>query len=124
MLHALGDYNSSFAQFSLARPSPVSLARPRPGAAPTTHPILRGVEYRQSEIPTIAPKYRTSRGDEENDMKRFNLARHAQRSLSTHSRIHNHFKLHRHRLSAKQHRAARDAGFRTWRDVAGGASEM
>jgi putative transposase len=42
----------------------------------------------------------------------------AQRFLSTHSRIHNHFQLRRHRLSANQHRAAREAAFRMWRDVA------
>jgi putative transposase len=55
-------------------------------------------------------------------MKRFKSARHAQRFLSTHSRIHNHFQLCRHHLSANQHRAARDTAFRTWRDVAGTAS--
>jgi putative transposase len=36
----------------------------------------------------------------------------------THSRIHNHFQLRRHHLSANQYRVARDAAFRTWRDVA------
>jgi putative transposase len=51
-------------------------------------------------------------------MKRFKSARHAQRFLSTHSRIHNHFQLRRHHLSGNQHRAARDAAFRTWREVA------
>jgi putative transposase len=33
----------------------------------------------------------------------------------THSRIHNHFQLRRHRLTATGHRAARDAAFRAWR---------
>ena len=50
-------------------------------------------------------------------MQRFKSARHAQRFLSTHIRIRNHFQLRRHHLSAKQYRAARDAAFRTWRDV-------
>jgi hypothetical protein len=50
-------------------------------------------------------------------MQRFKSARHAQRFLSTHSRIHNHFQLRRHHLSANQYRAARDAAFRTWHDV-------
>jgi transposase-like protein len=58
----------------------------------------------------------------ERQMKRFKSARHAQRFLSTHSRIHNHFQLCRHHLSANQHRVARDTAFRTWRDVAGTAS--
>ncbi len=42
--------------------------------------------------------------------------------LFAHSRIHNHFQLRRHRLTADQHRAARDDAFRTWREVAGVAS--
>ncbi len=49
---------------------------------------------------------------------RFKSARHAQRFLSTHSRIHNHFQLRRHRLTADQHRAARNPAFRTWREIA------
>ena len=57
-------------------------------------------------------------------MQRFKSARHAQRFLSAHSRIHNHFQLRRHRLTAGQHRAARDAGFRTWREVPGVAAAM
>jgi putative transposase len=81
--------------------------------------ILPSVEHRQS-------RYLNNRAEvshqptrrRERQMKRFKSARHAQRFLSTHSRIHNHFQLRRHRLSANQHRAARDAAFRTWRDVA------
>lgn len=53
-------------------------------------------------------------------MPRFKSARHARRFLSAHSRI--HFELRRHRLTADQHRAARDDAFRTWREVAGVAS--
>ena len=53
----------------------------------------------------------------ERQMQRFKSARHAQRFLSTHSRIHNHFQLRRHHLSANQYRAARDAAFRIWRDA-------
>ena len=51
-------------------------------------------------------------------MQRFKSARHAQRLLSAHSRIHNHLQLRRHRLTASEHRAARDYAFRTWREVA------
>ena len=50
-------------------------------------------------------------------MQRFKSARHAQRFLSTHARIHNRFQLRRHRLTAVEHRAARDAAFHTWREV-------
>jgi putative transposase len=85
--------------------------------------ILPRVEHRQS-------RYLNNRAEvshqptrrRERQMKRFKSARHAQRFLSTHSRIHNHFQLCRHHLSANQHRAARDTAFRTWRDVTGTAS--
>ena len=80
--------------------------------------ILPSVEHRQS-------RYLNNRAEvshqptrrRERQMQRFKSARHAQRFLSTHSRIHNHFQLRRHHLSANQYRAARDAAFRTWRDV-------
>ena len=55
-------------------------------------------------------------------MQRFKSARHAQRFLSTHSRIHNHFQLRRHCLTANEHRAARNSAIRTWREVAGVAA--
>ena len=55
-------------------------------------------------------------------MQRFKSARHAQCFLSAHGRIHNHFQLRRHRLTADQHRIARDTAFRTWREIAGVAS--
>jgi hypothetical protein len=55
-------------------------------------------------------------------MQRLKSARHAQCFLSAHSRIHNHFQLRRHRLTANEHRAARKTAFRTWREVAGVAS--
>ena len=51
-------------------------------------------------------------------MKRFKSARHAQRFLSTHSRIHNHFQLRRHHLNANQYRTTRNAAFGTWHEVA------
>ena len=52
-------------------------------------------------------------------MQRFKSARHPQRFLSAHRRIHNHFQLRRPRLTANQHRIVRDAAFRTWRKIAG-----
>jgi putative transposase len=54
----------------------------------------------------------------ERQMQRFKSARQAQRFLSNHSRIHNHFQLRRHLVSATEYRAVRDMAFRTWRDVA------
>ena len=61
-------------------------------------------------------------GPRERQMQRFKSARHAQRFLFAHSRIHNHFQPSRHRLTADQHRAARDQALRTWRDLAGVAA--
>src|ERR1700740_2257136 len=85
--------------------------------------ILPHVEHRQS-------RYLNNRAEvshqptrrRERQMQRFKSARHAQRFLSNHSRIHNHFQLRRHRLSASDHRQARDIAFLTWRDVAGTAA--
>jgi putative transposase len=82
--------------------------------------ILPGVEHRQS-------RYLNNRAEvshqptrrRERQMQRFKSARQAQRFLSNHSRIHNHFQLHRHRRSAVEYRTVRDEAFRTWRDVAG-----
>ena len=85
--------------------------------------IMPGVEHRQS-------RYLNNRAEvshqptrrRERQMQRFKSAGHAQRFLSTHSRIHSHFQLRRHRLTADQHRAARDAAFRTWREITGVAA--
>jgi putative transposase len=81
--------------------------------------ILPSVEHRQR-------RYLNNRAEvshqptrrRERQMQRFTSARQAQRFLSSHSRIHNHFQLRRHRLSASEHRQARDTAFRTWRDAA------
>lgn len=87
--------------------------------------ILPGVEHRQS-------RYLNNRAEvshqptrrRERQMQRFKSARHAQRFLSTHSRIHNLFQLRRHRLTATEYRTVRDAAFATWRDVTGVASAV
>jgi putative transposase len=52
-------------------------------------------------------------------MRQFKSVRHAQQFLSIHTRIHNHFQLRRHRLSASEYRAARDRAFARWRDATG-----
>ena len=85
--------------------------------------ILPGVEHRQSRCLNNRAKvsHQPTRR-RERQMQRFKSPRHAQRFLSAHSRIHNHFQLRRHRLTAAQHRAARDRAFRTWRDLTGVAA--
>jgi len=71
--------------------------------------ILPSVEHRQS-------RYLNNRAEVSHQPTR-RRERQMQRFLSSHSRIHNHFQLRRHRLTAIQHRAARDRAFRTWRDL-------
>jgi putative transposase len=82
--------------------------------------ILPGVEHRQS-------RYLNNRCEvshqptrrRERHMRRFKSVRHAQQFLSSHTRIHNHFQLRRHRLSASEYRAACGCAFVTWRDATG-----
>src|SRR5918998_536070 len=82
--------------------------------------IVPSVEHRQS-------RYLNNRCEvshqptrrRERHMRRFKSARHAQQFLATHTPIHNHFQLRRHRLSANEYRAARDRAFVMWREVAG-----
>jgi putative transposase len=82
--------------------------------------ILPGVEHRQSRyLNNCAEVSHQPTRRRERQMQRFKSARHAQRFLSIHGRIHNHFQLRRHRLSAPDYRAARDAAFRAWREVTG-----
>jgi putative transposase len=81
--------------------------------------VLPGVEHRQS-------RYLNNRAEvshqptrrRERQIQRFKSAQHAQRFLSSHAHIHNHFQLRRHRLTAHQHRAARNVAFQVWREVA------
>jgi putative transposase len=85
--------------------------------------ILPGVEHRQSRYLNnkIEVSHQPTRRRERH-MKRFKSPRHAQQFLSSHSRIHNHFQLRRHRLPAAEYRAAREAAFATWRSVTGTAA--
>ncbi|WP_434082868.1 DDE-type integrase/transposase/recombinase [Acidisoma cladoniae] len=54
---------------------------------------------------------------QERQMQRFKSIRQAQRFLSAHSRIHNHFQLSRHLIPADEYRSLRNAAFRVWQDV-------
>jgi len=80
--------------------------------------LLPHVEHRQSNYLNncIEVSHQPTRR-RERQMQRFKSHRHAQRFLSTHARIHNHFQLRRHRLTATQHRNARDDAFRIWREI-------
>jgi len=82
--------------------------------------ILPGVEHRQRRyLNNHAEVSHQPTRRRERQMQRFKSAGQAQRFLSTHGRIHNHFQLCRHRLSAVDHCAVRDEAFRMGRDVAG-----
>jgi hypothetical protein len=48
-------------------------------------------------------------------MQHIKSARHAQRFLSAHSRIHTHVWLRRHRPAANDDRSSREMAFRSWR---------
>ena len=66
--------------------------------------VMPGVEHRQSRyVNNRAEVSHQPTRRRERQMQRFKSARHAQRFLSTHSRIHNLFQLRRHRLSATQY---------------------
>ncbi|MGI4794220.1 MAG: IS6 family transposase [Janthinobacterium lividum] len=84
--------------------------------------VLPHVEHRQSKYLNnrIEVSHQPTRR-RERQMRRFKSARHAQRFLSTHARIHNHFQLRRHCLTAAQHRAAQNGAFEVWRHVTGTA---
>ncbi len=87
--------------------------------------ILPGVEPRQSRyLNNLAEVSHQPTRRRERQMQRFKSARHAQRFLSAHSQIHNHFQLRRHSLTAHEHRAAREQALRTWRDLSGVAAAV
>jgi putative transposase len=87
--------------------------------------LLPRVEHRQSRyLNNRAEVLHQPTRRRERQMQRFKSPRQAQRFLSTHSRIHNHFQLRRHHLTATEYRAACDTAFATWRDVTGVASAM
>ena len=80
--------------------------------------ILPNVEHRQS-------RYLNNRAEvshqptrrQERQMQRFKSIRQAQCFLSTHSRIHSHFQLRHHLISAADYRSLRETAFRVWSDV-------
>ena len=54
-------------------------------------------------------------------MRQFKSIRHAQRFLSVHGSIANHFRSRRHRLRACHYREIMDKRFKDWRKVTGNA---
>jgi putative transposase len=103
-------------------PREIITDKPRSYAA-AKREVLREVGHRQSKYFNngVEPSHQPTRR-RERQRQRFEPARHEHRVRSAHSRIHNHFQLRRHRLSAAEHRTARDVAFPTWREVVGIAS--
>jgi putative transposase len=82
--------------------------------------VLPGVEHRPSRyLNNRCEVSRQPTRRRERHMRRFKSAGQAQQFLATHTPIHNHFQLRRHRLSANGYRAARDRAFAAWRDTTG-----
>ena len=80
--------------------------------------LLPNVEHRQSRyLNNSAEVSHQPTRRRERQMQRFKSARQAQRFLSAHSRIHNHFQLRRHLISAAEYRSLRDTAFRVWQDA-------
>jgi len=91
--------------------------------AATKREILPSVEHRQSHyLNNWAEVSHQPTRRRERRTQRFKSARHAQHFISTCACIRSHLQLCRHRVTANEHRVARDAAFRTWRNVAGVAS--
>ena len=104
------------------RPPRVMVTDKRASYGAAKKELMPGVEHRQHKGLNRAENSHQPTRRRERQMKRFKSARQAQRFLSTHSRIHNHFQFRRHRLTADEHRAAPDAALRTWREVTGVAA--
>lgn len=79
-----------------------------------------GGEHRQSRYPnnTCEVSHQPTRRRERH-MRRFKSAKHAQRFPSTHSPVHNHFRLRRHLISTPEYRAARVRALTIRREVTG-----
>ena len=81
--------------------------------------ILPKVEHRQSRyLDNRAEVSHQPTRRRERQMLRFKSLRQAQRFLSAHSRIHSHFQLRRHLITATEYRLLRVEAFRGWQEVA------
>ena len=81
------------------------------------------IEHRQSNYLNndIKVSHQTTRL-RERQIRRFRLARHAQRLRSTNAHVDNYVQLRHHHLTASQHRAARNVTFEVWQNVTGAAT--
>ncbi|MBL6082016.1 IS6 family transposase [Belnapia sp. T18] len=82
--------------------------------------VMRDVEHRQHKgLKNQAENSYQPTRRRERQMKRFKLARQAQRFLFAHDQIANLFHLRRDHVTASEHRAARARAFEAWADISG-----
>jgi putative transposase len=82
--------------------------------------VLPEVEHRRGgRLNNRAENSRQPTRERERRMRCFKSIRHAQRFLSVHGSIANHFRLRRHRLRACHYREIMDKRFNDWRKVMG-----
>lgn len=80
--------------------------------------IMPSVEHRQHKgLNNQAEVSHQPTRQKERQMRRFKSPGQAQRFLSAHAPINNHFRCRRHLLSRADYRAKRDGAFRVWREV-------
>ena len=80
--------------------------------------LMPGVEHRQHKgLNNRAELSHPPTRQRERPMRRFKSPGHAQRFLSAHDPINNHFCPRRHRMAAVDYRAVRTQAFETWQQV-------
>ena len=80
--------------------------------------LMPGVEHRQHKgLNNRAELSHQPTRQRERPMRRFKSPGHAQRFLSAHGPINNHFRPRRHRMAASDYRAVRTQAFETWQQV-------
>jgi putative transposase len=86
------------------------------------HEILPGVEHRQHRyLNNRAENSHEPTRQRERRMQGFKSLGHAQRFLSAHGPITQHFRLRRHRLSAPEYRREMAQHFQIWQEITGAA---
>jgi putative transposase len=87
--------------------------------------VMPAVEHRKGgRLNNRAENSHQSTRERERRMRRFKSIRHAQRFLSVHAQVANHFRPCRHRLRARYYREAMCKRFGEWQTITGTATEI
>ena len=82
--------------------------------------MMPGVNHRRGgRINNRAENSHQPTRERERRMRRFKSMRHAQRFLSTHGQVSNHFRCARHLMRARHYRGQKAKQFATWRMICG-----